>query len=85
VILHLGPIATAAARVLFARGLALIPVATAVTLSLAEPLTAALLGVVVLGERLTVPALTGIGLIFAGLVCLFTPQQLRRPATTVAS
>jgi drug/metabolite transporter, DME family len=83
VILHLGLIATATAYVLFARGLALIPVGTAVTLSLAEPLTAALLGVVVLGERLTLPALAGVALIFAGLVCLFAPLRLARPAPAV--
>jgi DME family drug/metabolite transporter len=43
-------------------------VATAATLSLAEPLTAGTLGVVVLGERLTPLALTGVGLLLCGLV-----------------
>lgn len=70
VALHLGLIATAAAYALFARGLSAVPVATAVTLSLAEPLTATTLGLVVLGERLTLSALLGIGLLFSGLALL---------------
>jgi len=70
VALHLGLVTTAAAYILFARGLMAIPVATAVTLSLAEPLTAGTLGVVVLGEQLTRPAVLGIGLILSGLVLL---------------
>lgn len=70
VILHLGVIATAAAYLLFARGLETVPVASAVTLTLAEPLTAAILGVVVVGERLTPTALCGIALLFGGLALL---------------
>lgn len=70
VILHLGVIATAAAYLLFARGLETVPVASAVTLSLAEPLTAAILGVAVVGERLTPTALCGILLLFGGLALL---------------
>jgi DME family drug/metabolite transporter len=70
VILHLGLIATAVSYVLFARGLKATPVATAVTLSLVEPVTAALLGVVVLGERITWPIGLGIGLVFSGLALL---------------
>jgi DME family drug/metabolite transporter len=70
VVLHLGLIATAAAYTLFARGLMAIPVATAVTLSLAEPLTAGILGVVVLGERLLLVTMLGIGLVFSGLALL---------------
>ncbi len=70
VALHLGLLATAAAYALFARGLRLVPVATAVTLSLAEPLTAGLLGVFLLGEQLTILALLGIVLLFIGLALL---------------
>lgn len=70
VILHLGLVTAGLAYWLFARGLQLIPVSSAVTLSLAEPLTAGLLGVVVLGEVLTPMAFSGIGLIFAGLLLL---------------
>jgi DME family drug/metabolite transporter len=53
VALHLGVVTTAIAYALFGRGLALVPVTTAATLSLFEPLTATALGLVVLGERLT--------------------------------
>jgi drug/metabolite transporter, DME family len=70
VVLHLGLIATALAYVLFARGLRTVPTAHAVTLSLAEPLTAALLGIVVLRERLTPFSLAGMALVFGGLVIL---------------
>lgn len=70
VIVHLGVIATAVAYLLFARGLETVPVASAVTLTLAEPLTAAILGVVVVGERLTPMALCGIALLFGGLALL---------------
>jgi drug/metabolite transporter, DME family len=68
VILHLGIIATALAYTLFGQGLRLVPLAAAVTLSLAEPLTAGTLGVLLLGERLSLIAGLGILLIFAGLV-----------------
>ncbi len=70
VILHLGLVATAAAYILFARGLKIIPAATAVTLSLAEPLTAGLLGVLLLGEVLATSAWIGIALLFGGLALL---------------
>ena len=72
VALHLGLIATAVAYALFARGLRLIPAARAMTLSLAEPLTAGFFGVVLLGETFTVTAWLGIGLILAGLALLST-------------
>lgn len=75
VVLHLGLLATAAAYAFFARGLRLIPTATAVTLSLAEPLTAGLLGVFLLGEQLTPLAGLGIGFLFAGLALLATRKR----------
>lgn len=70
VALHLGLFATAAAYILFSRGLQRIPVASAVTYSLAEPLTAAALGILLLGEDLTLTMLAGMGLVFAGLAML---------------
>jgi drug/metabolite transporter, DME family len=73
VVLYLGVVVTALSYWLFARGLRSVPVATAVSLSLAEPLTAALLGIVLLGERLTPLALAGIPLLFAGLAVLAGP------------
>jgi DME family drug/metabolite transporter len=70
VVLHLGLLATALAYLLFGLGLRATPVSTAVTLSLAEPLTAGMLGVLLLGESFTLPAGIGIGLIFSGLAIL---------------
>jgi drug/metabolite transporter, DME family len=82
--LHLGLLATAAAYVLFAAGLGRVSVATAATMSLAEPLVAATLGVLVLGERLTLAGLAGATLLIAGLALLAgapataTPRSARR-------
>ena len=70
VALHLGLLATTLSYLLFARGLRSLPAPTAVTLSLAEPLTAAGLGLLVLQERLTPAALLGGGLLLAGLISL---------------
>ena len=70
VALHLGVVTVGIGYLLFAIGLTAIPVATTATLTLAEPLTAGLLGVFVLGEQLTTPAMIGIGLLLAGLLIL---------------
>lgn len=67
VALELGLVATAAAYLLFARGLSAVPVSTAATLSLAEPLTAGLLGILVLGERPGAVSLAGAALLLGGL------------------
>lgn len=75
--LHLGLIATALSYILFARGLMTVSVGTTVTLSLAEPLTAGILGVVVLGESLTLSASLGISLLMCGLI-LLTINPLNR-------
>jgi DME family drug/metabolite transporter len=72
VALHLGLVTVGIAYSLFAQGLKLVPVATAATLTLAEPLTAGFLGIFVLGESLTLPAAVGIVLIFSGLALLTT-------------
>jgi DME family drug/metabolite transporter len=67
VALELGLGATALAYILFASGLSKVSVSTAATLTLAEPLTAGLLGVFVLGERVSPVALGGMVLIVLGL------------------
>jgi len=77
VALHLGIITVGVAYSLFARGLSLVPVAVAATLTLAEPLTAGMLGVFLLGERLNLMAAIGILLIFAGLAWLTTGNRSR--------
>ena len=84
VALHLGVVTTAVAYLLYARGLRTIPAPVAVTLGLAEPAVAALLAVVVLGERLTATAVTGIILIGLALAVLAVPGRGRplSPAAT---
>lgn len=67
---HLGVITVALAYLLFGRGLTGVGVGAAGTLTLAEPATAATLGVAVLGERPGAATAAGIGLIVAGLVAL---------------
>jgi DME family drug/metabolite transporter len=74
VILYLGIITAGLAYTLFARGLFLVPVATAASLTLGEPLTAGLLGVLFLNEPLSIVGGFGILLIFAGLVILTTEK-----------
>jgi DME family drug/metabolite transporter len=73
VVAWLGVAATALAYTLFGQGLRLTPLAAAVTLTLAEPLTAGTLGVLLLGEQLSLAAAAGIALIFGGLVVLSIP------------
>jgi DME family drug/metabolite transporter len=68
--LFLGLIPTAAAYTLFARGLRGLSASETATLTLAEPLTAGVLGAVVLSEPLTAASATGGGLVLAGLLAL---------------
>jgi DME family drug/metabolite transporter len=68
VALHLGIVTTALAYALFAQALTTTPVATAVTLTLGEPLTATLLGVLVLRESLNTMAMAGVALLLVGLI-----------------
>jgi len=81
VILHLGVITAGLAYTLFARGLRLVPVATAASLTLGEPLTAGLLGVLFLHEALSTLAAFGILLIFTGLMVLTTEKVQTNLAT----
>ena len=82
VVLHLGVITAALAYTLFARGLQLVPIATAATLTLGEPFTAGLLGVFFLHEPLTKVAMAGISMILVGLVILSTEKLRANPAVT---
>lgn len=70
VALHLGIVATAIACPLFGSGLSLILAASAMTLSLAEPLTAGVPGVAVVGEKVTPMNVAGAILILVGLLVL---------------
>ena len=70
VVLYLGLITIALACGLYARGLQAVSVHTSATLTLAEPLTAAILGILIVGEELTPYAFAGMALIFCGLLIL---------------
>lgn len=69
-ILFMALAATSLAYILFLGGLKKISSSAAVTLSLAEPLTAALLGVFLVGEHLTFVAWIGVSLLLGGIIVL---------------
>jgi DME family drug/metabolite transporter len=84
--LYLGAIPTAVAYVLFSRGLRSLTSGETATLVLAEPLTAAALGIVALGEQPSLAAGIGAGLVLAGLAVLAMPARSRlRPAEPAAA
>jgi DME family drug/metabolite transporter len=66
--LHLGALTIGLAYSLYGWGLRRLPMPTVVTLTLAEPLTAAVLGVALLGERLGPLGWLGAAVLAAGLV-----------------
>ena len=74
-VLHLGLLATAAAYVLYGRGLARVPVAETTTLSLVEPVMAAGLGLLVLGEAFTWPMAVGALLVGGSLLVVGTSDR----------
>lgn len=69
-VLFLGVIPTALAYVLFARGLQRLSTGETATLTLAEPLTATLLGIAVLGEAPSAQTAAGAALVLGGLLVL---------------
>ena len=75
---HLGVLATAAAYLLFARGLMSTRATTATTLTLGEPMTAALLGVVAVGERPPIAGWVGFGLVLGALVVVASEGRSNR-------
>ncbi|WP_291041874.1 EamA family transporter [Herbiconiux sp.] len=76
VALWLGVVTTAVAYVLFGWGLSRLNASTVSTLTLAEPLTATILGVAVLGESLGALSATGLVVLAVGLVVLTAPGWL---------
>ncbi|MGW7195329.1 DMT family transporter [Streptomyces chryseus] len=79
-----------AGYVLFGWGLARVPASTATTLSLLEPAVAAVLAVLVVGERLPAAGWTGIALVVACLAVLTAPttaarRRFQRPHDRVAA
>ena len=85
---YLGAIPTALAYVLFSRGLRSLTSGETATLVLAEPLTAAALGIAALGEQPSAAAGIGAGLVLAGLAVLAAPARSRlrtsKPAAATA-
>ncbi len=75
--LHLGVVTVAVAYLFFGRGLAVVGVAVAATLTLAEPLTAAVLGSVVLDEPFGLVGIAGTALLLVGMALA---GRARRPA-----
>jgi DME family drug/metabolite transporter len=67
------------AYVMFTWGLSGLTAATAATLTLGEPLTATVLGIVVLGERLSALAVIGVVVLAAGLALLAWGSRSRDP------
>ena len=61
--------------VFFGLGLARVTASTATTLSLAEPVVAAMLAVVIVGERLPAAGWIGVGLVIASLAVLTVPVR----------
>jgi DME family drug/metabolite transporter len=82
---YLAAVPTALAYVLFSRGLRHLSSGETATLVLAEPLTAAALGVVALGEHPSLTAGAGALLVLAGLVVLAAPGRRRVAVATVAA
>jgi drug/metabolite transporter, DME family len=74
---YLAAVPTALAYVLFSRGLRHLSSGETATLVLAEPLTAAVLGVVALGEHPSPAAGAGAPLVLAGLLVLAAPGRRR--------
>lgn len=70
IVAYLGLAATSLAYLLFSSGLKAIPSSSAVTLSLAEPLTASVLGVAVVGEALSGQSWVGVALLLGGIALL---------------
>ncbi|GHF70297.1 DME family drug/metabolite transporter [Amycolatopsis bartoniae] len=77
--------ATTLGYLLFVSGLRHVTAATAGTLSLAEPLIAAVLGLAFLGEHLPWPAGVGATLLLAGLVVATVPTPAQPDTTPVAT
>ena len=74
----LGLVATGLSYVLFQRGVAGLPASSVATMSLAEPVTATVLGVAVLGERLSPLSVVGLVVVVLGLLLITVGR--RRPA-----
>lgn len=78
-----GVLTVAITFAMFTYGLSRIGSSTAVTVGLMEPITAATLGVLVLGEHLSLLGAAGIVLVLAGLVVVSRPERMPAQAILV--
>lgn len=76
---YLGIVTTGVAYLLFSHALRYVSVATCVSLSLAEPVTAFVLAIVVVGEQPGAAAYGGLGLVLAGLLLVVWGETRRLP------
>lgn len=76
-LLYLGAVATAGAYALYSRGLHAVPASVSGIVTLLEPLTATLLGVVVFDERLGLPGTLGGLLLLVSLLLILIPPRPR--------
>lgn len=75
----LGPVTVAAAYLLMGTALRTLSAASAITLGLAEPITAATLGVLVLGETLSAGQWVGLATVLAGVLIAGTERSRPQP------
>jgi DME family drug/metabolite transporter len=75
---YLGVVTTVLAYLLYGRGLRTVPVPTATTLGLAEPAVAAMLGLIVLHERLSGAAIAGLVLVGLALASMAAAPEAER-------
>lgn len=76
---YLGVVTTGVAYLLFSHALRYVSVATCVSLSLAEPVTAFVLAIAVVGEQPGAAAYGGLGLVLAGLLLVVWGETRRLP------
>ena len=85
VVLYLGLVATAAAYLLLAKGLSVVPVSMTALLMLVEPLTGCLLGVLLLNEVFTPVTGAGALLIFSGLMVISLFKEKSPPVAPLVT
>lgn len=76
-VVWLAVVTVVVAYILFATGLRMLTASTVSTLTLVEPLTACLLGLVLLDERLSGVGWTGLAILLAGVAVLTVPRRAR--------
>ncbi len=74
-LLYLGVVPTALAYPMFFAGLATVPATIASVITLFEPVTAAVIAVGLLGERLTTPAIAGAAVLLAAVTVMSVTSE----------